>query len=101
MAASPKDKFEAAVKVIKGLPKNGSFQPSHELMLKFYSYFKQATEGPCRSPKPAFWDVVSKKKWEAWSNLGDMQKEQAMLSYVDELKKVSIHVRETCYPRQV
>ncbi|XP_012938012.1 acyl-CoA-binding domain-containing protein 5 isoform X2 [Aplysia californica] len=101
MASSPKDKFEAAVKVIRGLPKNGSFQPSHELMLKFYSYFKQATEGPCTSPKPGFWDLVNRKKWEAWTDLGKMESEEAMLLYVDELKKVSIHVRETLYPPQI
>ena len=41
----------------------GSFQPSHALMLKFYSYFKQATLGPCNIPRPAFWDVVGKAKW--------------------------------------
>lgn len=41
----------------------GPFQPSHELLLKFYSYFKQATEGPCKAPKPSFWDVINKKKW--------------------------------------
>ncbi|KAH9509769.1 hypothetical protein Btru_045156 [Bulinus truncatus] len=101
MASSPKDKFDAAVKVIRGLPKNGSFQPSHDLMLKFYSYYKQATEGPCTAAKPGFWDMVNRKKWEAWSNLGDMESETAMLLYVDELKKVSIDVRKTYYPPQI
>ena len=41
----------------------GSFQPSHTLMLKFYSYYKQATLGACNIPRPAFWDVVGKAKW--------------------------------------
>ncbi|XP_059169997.1 acyl-CoA-binding domain-containing protein 5-like isoform X2 [Physella acuta] len=101
MASSPKEKFDAAVKVIRGLPKNGSFQPSHELMLKFYSYYKQATEGPCTSAKPGFWDLVNRKKWEAWSSLGNMDGEKAMLLYVDELKKVSINVRKVYYPPQI
>ncbi|GFO42617.1 acyl-CoA-binding domain-containing protein 5 [Plakobranchus ocellatus] len=101
MATSPKDKFDAAVKVIRGLPKNGSFQPSHELMLKFYSYFKQATEGPCKSPKPGFWDVVNRKKWDAWAKLGSMEAEEAMLLYVDELKNVSKFVREVYYPPEI
>ncbi|CAL1542080.1 unnamed protein product [Lymnaea stagnalis] len=101
MASSPKEKFDAAVKVIRGLPKNGSFQPSHELMLKFYSYYKQATEGPCTVSKPGFWDLVNRRKWEAWSSLGNMESEKAMLLYVDELKKVSIHVRQAYYPQQI
>lgn len=82
------EKFRAAVNVIRNLPKNGSYQPSHELMLRFYSYFKQATEGPCVAPRPAFWEVVKKMKWEAWNRLGNMSREEAMNSYVEELKKI-------------
>lgn len=41
----------------------GTFQPSHEMMLKFYSFYKQASVGPCNISKPAFWDVVGKAKW--------------------------------------
>ncbi|KAK3605989.1 hypothetical protein CHS0354_019670 [Potamilus streckersoni] len=85
--ASPKEKFDAAVSVITSLPKNGPFQPSHEMMLSFYGYYKQATEGPCTLPKPGFWDVVRKAKWEAWQKLGNMPREEAMLNYVEELKK--------------
>ncbi|KAK7481057.1 hypothetical protein BaRGS_00027693 [Batillaria attramentaria] len=88
MAATAQEKFDAAVKVIRGLPKNGSFQPSHEMMLKFYAYYKQATEGPCTAPKPGIWNLVNRKKWEAWAELGEMPKEQAMLLYVDELKNI-------------
>ncbi|OWF56064.1 Acyl-CoA-binding domain-containing protein 5 [Mizuhopecten yessoensis] len=87
MATSPKERFDAAVKVIHGLPKNGPFQPSYEMMLNFYGYYKQATEGPCTKAKPWAWDVVAKKKWDAWTKLGDMDREQAMISYVEELKK--------------
>ncbi|XP_033732077.1 acyl-CoA-binding domain-containing protein 5-like isoform X2 [Pecten maximus] len=88
MATSPKERFDAAVKVIHGLPKNGPFQPSYEMMLNFYGYYKQATEGPCTKPKPWAWDVVAKKKWDSWTKLGDMDREQAMTSYVEELKKI-------------
>ncbi|XP_076331383.1 acyl-CoA-binding domain-containing protein 5-like isoform X2 [Tachypleus tridentatus] len=82
------DKFRAAVKVVRGLPKTGPFQPSNELKLKFYSHFKQATEGPCTQPKPAFWDVINKAKWDAWNALGEMPREEAMENYVGELKKI-------------
>jgi acyl-CoA-binding protein len=67
----------------------GPYQPSHDMMLLFYSYYKQATLGPCNIPKPAFWDVVNKAKWNAWSGLGQMTKEEAMTRYVEEIKKVS------------
>ncbi|XP_063835867.1 acyl-CoA-binding domain-containing protein 5 isoform X2 [Ostrinia nubilalis] len=85
---SLEDKFNAAVNVIRSLPKSGSYQPSNELMLRFYSYFKQATEGPCDKPKPGFWDVVNRAKWESWNKLGNMTKDEAMQAYVDELHKI-------------
>ncbi|XP_053988789.1 acyl-CoA-binding domain-containing protein 5 [Hylaeus volcanicus] len=82
------EKFHAAVNVIRSLPKNGAYQPSNEIMLRFYAYFKQATEGPCQQPKPAFWEVVKKAKWDAWTRLGNMSKTEAMNNYVEELKKI-------------
>ncbi|XP_056594606.1 acyl-CoA-binding domain-containing protein 5A isoform X3 [Triplophysa dalaica] len=81
-------RFNAAVKVIQSLPSNGSFQPSNDMMLKFYSYYKQATQGPCNIPRPGFWDPVGKAKWDAWNSLGDMVKEEAMAAYVDDLKLI-------------
>ncbi|CAN9506446.1 unnamed protein product [Ophioblennius macclurei] len=81
-------RFEAAVKVIKSLPPDGPFQPSNDMMLKFYSYYKQATVGVCNIPRPGFWDAVGKAKWDAWSSLGDMPKEEAMTAYVDEMKLI-------------
>ncbi len=54
----------------------------------FYSFYKQATVGPCNLPKPAVWDVINKAKWNAWSKLGQMSKDEAMARYVEEIKKV-------------
>ncbi|XP_071340843.1 acyl-CoA-binding domain-containing protein 5A [Trachinotus anak] len=81
-------RFEAAVKVIKSLPPDGPFQPSNDMMLKFYSYYKQATVGACNIPRPGFWDAVGKAKWDAWDSLGNMSKEEAMAAYVDEMKLI-------------
>lgn len=81
-------RFNAAVNVIRGLPKSGSYQPSNDMMLRFYSYFKQATLGPCTQKKPPFWDIVGRVKYESYKCLGDMPKERAMELYVDELKKI-------------
>lgn len=74
--------------MIQSLPKNGSFQPTNEMMLKFYSFYKQATEGPCKLSRPGFWDPIGRYKWDAWSSLGDMTKEEAMIAYVEEMKKI-------------
>lgn len=85
---STEERFNAAVNVIRGLPKNGPYQPSNDMLLTFYSLFKQATRGKCNEGRPAIWNVVSRAKWDAWNRLGDMSKEAAMQMYVDELKKI-------------
>eukprot|EP01137_Pigoraptor_chileana_P009290 Opistho-2@57314 len=83
------ERFNIAVNAVQNLPKDGPFNPTNEQKLKFYSAFKQATEGPCDKPKPSFWDVVAKAKWEAWKGLGNMSKNDAMQAYVDNLLTVS------------
>ncbi|CAG7821947.1 unnamed protein product [Allacma fusca] len=81
-------KFTAAVKVIKSLPSDGPYQPSNDTKLKFYSLYKQATEGQCSQARPAFWDVIGRVKWDHWKRLGDMSKDDAMQEYIEELKKI-------------
>ncbi|KAL0984451.1 hypothetical protein UPYG_G00141720 [Umbra pygmaea] len=82
-------RFQAAVDVIHNLPKNGSYRPSYEVMLRFYSLYKQAVCGPCTVSRPGFWDPVGRYKWDAWNRLGDMNSESAMEAYVEEMKKVA------------
>ena len=81
-------KFEAAVGVIQGLPKDGSFQPSNEMKLKFYGFYKQAREGPCNGARPSFWDVVARAKYDAWNELGDMSSVAAKEGYIEALKQI-------------
>ena len=40
----------------------------------------QATVGPCTKDKPGMFDMVGRAKWEAWSQLGNM--EQVILRYL-------------------
>ncbi|KAL6475203.1 hypothetical protein MHYP_G00162430 [Metynnis hypsauchen] len=88
-------RFQAAVDVIHNLPKNGSYRPSYEVMLRFYGLYKQAVCGPCKVSRPGFWDPVGRYKWDAWNRLGDMSCENAMAAYVDEMKKVAQEVIES------
>ncbi|XP_029381398.1 acyl-CoA-binding domain-containing protein 5A-like isoform X1 [Echeneis naucrates] len=82
-------KFTAAVKVMQSLPEEGPFQPSDDMMLMFYSYYKQATTGPCNIPRPSgFWDTRGKAKWDAWSSLGNMTREEAMKNYVEDIQLI-------------
>uniref|UniRef100_A0A8C3NBC4 Uncharacterized protein n=1 Tax=Geospiza parvula TaxID=87175 RepID=A0A8C3NBC4_GEOPR len=87
--------FRAAVQVIQGLPRSGAYRPSYEEMLRFYSYYKQATAGRCQGPRPGFWDPIGRYKWDAWHSLGAMSKQEAMAAYVAEMKKVAQKVIDT------
>lgn len=90
-----REQFQAAVSVIQSLPRTGSYRPSYEEMLRFYSYYKQATLGPCLAPRPGFWDPIGRYKWDAWHSLGRMSKEEAMSAYVAEIKLVAQKVIDT------
>uniref|UniRef100_A0A8C5GA55 ACB domain-containing protein n=1 Tax=Gouania willdenowi TaxID=441366 RepID=A0A8C5GA55_GOUWI len=60
------------------------------MLLMFYGYYKQATVGPCNIPRPnGFWDTRDKAKWDAWSSLRNMSKEEAMRSYIEDIQLVS------------
>ncbi|XP_068427439.1 acyl-CoA-binding domain-containing protein 5-B-like isoform X2 [Clinocottus analis] len=88
-AHSLEAKFVAAVKVIRSFPEEGPFQPSDDMLLMFYSYYKQATFGPCNIPRPnGYWDTSGKAKWDAWSALGNMTKEEAMRNYVEDIQQI-------------
>lgn len=85
---SIQEKFQAAVNVIRSLPKNGPYQPSNELMLRLYAYFKQATKGPCTGSRPSFFHIVARAKYDAWKKLEKMPYEVAMQCYVEELQQI-------------
>ena len=38
------------------------------MMLTFYAFYKQAIYGECHTPKPAFYDVVGRAKWQVDMN---------------------------------
>ncbi|XP_023573834.1 acyl-CoA-binding domain-containing protein 4 isoform X1 [Octodon degus] len=96
-----REQFQAAVSVVQSLPRTGSYRPSYEEMLRFYSYYKQATLGPCLAPRPGFWDPIGRYKWDAWRSLGRMSREEAMSSYVAEMKLMAQKVIDTVPLREV
>lgn len=58
-------------------------------LLGFYGLYKQATVGPCDIPRPNWYQVQAKHKWEAWKNLGDMNRETAMANYIHAIAKIN------------
>ncbi|KAK2703331.1 acyl-CoA-binding domain-containing protein 6-like [Artemia franciscana] len=77
--------FDLAIAYVKGVA--GSLQES--CLLELYGYYKQATEGPCTTPKPGFWDFKGSKKWSAWKKLENISKEEAQSQYTDVVRRIN------------
>ena len=67
--------FELATKYVRGLAGTAS----QEDLLYFYARYKQATVGKCDAPKPSFYQLKEKSKWNAWNELGDKSRKAVKL----------------------
>jgi acyl-CoA-binding protein len=86
--ASLEEEFQIAADYVQKLPRQGPYKLNKETKLLLYSLFKQSTTGQCNTPRPGFFKFTERPKWDAWSKLGSMSKEEAMESYVKEFKKL-------------
>eukprot|EP00761_Pharyngomonas_kirbyi_P011285 gb/GECH01011310.1/.p1 GENE.gb/GECH01011310.1/~~gb/GECH01011310.1/.p1 ORF type:complete len:103 (+),score=32.98 gb/GECH01011310.1/:1-309(+) len=90
---STEERFNLAVKYVNGGGARSQYPDNPELSndqkLKFYAYYKQATVGKCNTERPGMLDFVGKSKWDAWNELGDMSKEEAMQKYIDLLTELA------------
>ncbi|KAJ6532038.1 Acbp from Moniliophthora Perniciosa [Mycena capillaripes] len=83
-----KSKFEKAVAIVQGFPKDGPVKPSQDDQLFFYSYYKQATIGDVNTARPGMLDFTGKAKWDAWNGVKGTSTEDAYKKYVDKLLEV-------------
>lgn len=80
MSTDLKTDFQKAVYLIRnGPPRNDT---STAVKLKFYSLFKQATEGDVQGTQPWAVQLEARAKWDAWAALKGMSQEEAMRQYV-------------------
>ena len=89
MPAAKKDdlkvKFEAAAAAAKQTKK----KPDNSTLLKLYSYYKQATDGDVQGNRPGAFDFVGGAKYDAWSKLKGMDKDEAMTNYIKQVDKLN------------
>jgi len=82
-------KFKKFIHLLKIIPKT----PCDNDLLLLYGYYKQATLGDCNIPKPnnVIFDQKPLAKWKAWNNNLGMDKQTAMLNYIN---KVSLLIQQ-------
>jgi acyl-CoA-binding protein len=90
MAAAPKKgdlkaRFDAAVASAKQTKK----KPDNATLLKLYSYFKQASVGDVAGERPGGFDFVAGAKFDAWSKLKGMSRDEAMENYIRQVDKLN------------
>ena len=89
MATAKKDdlasKFQAAAAAAKQTKK----KPDNATLLKLYSYYKQATEGDVKGERPGGFDFDGGAKYDAWSKLKGMDKNEAMTNYIKQVEKLN------------
>ena len=76
--------FAQAQKDVNELPK----RPDNESLLKLYAYYKQATEGDASGERPGGFDFVRRAKFDAWSEVKGISREEAMGQYVELVKSL-------------
>lgn len=67
----------------------------NQTLLTLYGYYKQGSEGICSIPKPSWYDMKAKSKWEAWQKLGDMSQVEAKKLYIETIKKLDSSFDDT------
>src|SRR5436309_13317959 len=80
-----KPKFDAAAAAAKQTKK----RPDHATLLKLYSYYKQATDGDVKGERPGGFDFVGAAKFDAWTKLKGMSKDDAMQNYIKQVDKLN------------
>ncbi|MCX7814856.1 MAG: acyl-CoA-binding protein [Tepidimonas ignava] len=77
MSTDAQTAFEAALQRVQTLTR----RPDNNTLLQLYALYKQATEGDNTSPKPGLTDLVARAKWDAWTKLKGLARDEAMRRY--------------------
>lgn len=62
--------------------------PDVQTKLKLYALYKQASEGDVSGERPSAIQFVAQAKFDAWSKLAGISREQAMQDYVNLVEEL-------------
>ena len=70
--------FEAAAADSKNL----SERPDSQTLLEIYALFKQGSAGDVAGSRPGFADMIGRAKYDAWTKVKGLSREDAMRQYI-------------------
>jgi acyl-CoA-binding protein len=79
-----KKKFDDAAAAVKKLKDD----PGNDAKLQLYALYKQGAEGDVTGKRPGFTDMIGRAKFDAWSKVKGLSKDEAMKKYVDLVKSL-------------
>ncbi len=71
--------FDDALEKVKHL----SSKPANDKLLQLYAYYKQASQGDIIGNRPEGFDFKAIAKFDAWTSIKGLHKEEAMQKYID------------------
>jgi len=71
--------FDNALEKVKHL----SSKPANDKLLQLYAYYKQGFVGDITGDRPEGFDFKVIAKYDAWTSLKGLNKEEAMQKYID------------------
>lgn len=74
--------FDRAVQ-LAGSSDGGRWPLSEDQKLTLYACYKQVTVGNCTGERPGFFNLIARKKYDAWKALENTNKEEAMRKYIE------------------
>ena len=73
----------------------------NETLRKVYAYYKQATQGDVSGRRPSAIRFRDRIKFDAWSSITGMSKEDAMTAYIDLVNNLALEDEEvSCETRE-
>jgi diazepam-binding inhibitor (GABA receptor modulator, acyl-CoA-binding protein) len=79
-----KKKFDDAAAAVKKLKED----PGNDVKLQLYALYKQGAEGDVAGKRPGFTDMIGRAKFDAWTKVKGLSKDEAMKKYVELVKSV-------------
>lgn len=83
-----KKRFETAAAAVKNLQDD----PGNDAKLKLYALYKQGSEGDASGRRPGFTDMIARAKFDAWSRVKGLSKDEAMKEYIALCKSLGAKV---------
>ena len=79
-----KKKFDEAAAAVKKLKED----PGNDVKLQLYALYKQGAEGDVTGKRPGFTDMIGRAKFDAWTKVKGLAKDDAMKQYVELVRSL-------------